>query len=128
MKRIKLPSKFINITNNILLNRSCQVINEHGLTNKIKINDGIDQGETPSPLWWIIFYDPLISSLSKQNKNHSFINTLAYMDDLNLLAKNKTELQTLTNISEEFFLINDIAANPLKTKLIIKTANSITKL
>ena len=44
------------------------------------------------------------------------------MDDLNLLSKNKSDLQTLLNISEEFFLINNITANPLKTKLISKNS------
>ena len=41
------------------------------------------------------------------------------MDDLNLLSKLKTKLQTSFNITTEFFLLNDIKANPLKIKLFV---------
>src|SRR5438477_96757 len=40
------------------------------------------------------------------------------MDDLNLLSTSKTKLQTSLNITTEFFLLNDIKANPSKTKLL----------
>ena len=39
MERIKIPTPFINISLNILQNRSCQTITNHGLTNSINIKE-----------------------------------------------------------------------------------------
>ena len=118
MERLKLPNKFIEISLNILQTRETKIINEHGPSRKIQIKDGIDQGDSISPLWWIIFYDPLISKLEKTTPNKNLKNALAYMDDLNLLANSKPTLQKLTNITTDFFELNDIKANHKKTKLI----------
>ena len=50
MLHLKIPPDFIQITQNILINHSCQVITSHGPTNSIPILDGIPQDETISPL------------------------------------------------------------------------------
>jgi hypothetical protein len=50
MSRLKIPSDFIHLTQNILTNRSCQIITPYGPTNQIPILDNITQGETISPL------------------------------------------------------------------------------
>ena len=125
MKRIKLPDKFNKISTNILQNKETKIINKHNSPNKIQIKSGIDQGDSISPLWWIIFYDPLISKLEKTSSNNNFTNTLAYMDNLNLLANSQNTLQKLLNITTSFFKLNDITANPIKTKLI--TTNKILR-
>jgi exonuclease III len=120
MKRLKIPLDFIEISQNILTNRTCQILTPHGPTNPISIQDGIPQGETISPLWWIIFYDPLLTKLSNQkNKPHNLTNNLAYMDDLNILSTNQQNTQHLLDITSEFLSINNISIHPKKTKLII---------
>ena len=48
--RIKLPEKFINIIENSLKNRLNRVITDVGLTQKYRMENGIDQGEIMSPL------------------------------------------------------------------------------
>ena len=133
MARLKIPPDFIQLTQNILTNRSCQIITPHGTTNPISILDGIPQGETISPLWWTIFYDPLLTKLSKQkNKPYNLTNNLAYMDDLNLISKNHQETQKLLDITSQFLSINNISINSKKTKLITinpiktNTLNTIT--
>ena len=89
MSRLKIPSDFIQIIQNILTNRTCQIITPHGTTNPIPILDGIPQEETISSIWWTIFYDPLLTKLSNQkNKPYNLTNNLAYMDDLNIISKN----------------------------------------
>ena len=90
MKRIQIPEKFIKISSSLLTNRKTQILNEHGPTKTLNIMDGIDQGDSISPIWWIIFYDPLISKLESQITNPNITNALAYMDDLNLLSTSKT--------------------------------------
>ena len=133
MLRLKIPSDFIQITQNILTNHSCQVIIPHRPTDSISILDGIPQGETISPLWWTIFYDPLLNKLSNQkNKPYNLTNNLTFMDNLNLISKNHKEIQKLLNITFQFFSINNISIHPKKTKLITinpnknNTTNTIT--
>ena len=123
MERIKIPKPFIDISLNILQDRSCQTITDHGPTNTINIKEGIDQGEPLSPLWWIIFYDPLISRLTTMSNKKQKSYTMAYIDDLNLISYSKNSIQSLCNTSNEFFSLNDIQANPTKTKLITLNVN-----
>ena len=118
MSRLKIPSDFIHLTQNILTNCSCQVITPYGPTNPIPILDGITQGETISLLWWTIFYDPLLTKLSNQkDKSDNLINNLAFMDDLNLIFKNHYNTQKLLDITFQFLSINNISIHPKKPNL-----------
>src|SRR5215210_1354023 len=98
MARIFIPSQIINILLALNQERNNQVITAHGLTESYPVIGGIDQGDTISPLLWRIYYDPLLSKVSKQHKGYVFtnkpevslhkhnqhsltINTIAYMDD-----------------------------------------------
>ena len=58
MLRLKIPSKIIDLSINLLTNRKLTVNYNNDSTEEITINNGIDQGETLAPLWWTIFYDP----------------------------------------------------------------------
>ena len=124
MSWLKIPPVFIQLTQNILTNWSCHIITPYGPTNSISILDGIPQDETISPLWWTIFYDPLLTKLSNQkNRPYNLANNLAFMDDLNLIAKNHYEIQNLLNITSQFLSINNITIHPKKTKLITINPN-----
>jgi len=93
MERIHLPEKFIMIISFLFNNRTNQVITDHGLSNKYKVQDGIDQGETISPILWRIFYDPLIRRISAEYAGYKIaskqldviqnihVSVMAYMDD-----------------------------------------------
>ena len=50
MKRLKIPAKFISIVENSLKNRTNRVITDFGLIEEYEMKNGIDQGETMSPL------------------------------------------------------------------------------
>jgi hypothetical protein len=120
MSRIKIPKDFLDLTENILTDRSCQIITPYGLTDHIPISQGIPQGETISPLWWVIFYDPLLTKLHQSHdKPYNLINNLAFMDDINLLSPNKNTLQSLLNTTTQFLSFNNISVNSQKIKLII---------
>ena len=125
MSRIKILQDFIDLTEDILINRTCQIITTYGLTDPIPISQGVPQGETISPLWWTIFYDPLLTKLHQSyDKPFNLINNLAYMDDINLLSPDKTTLQSLLNTTTQFLSFNNITVNLQKTKLItINTKN-----
>ena len=61
---ILLP--FINILSNLLFNWYNWVITNLGLTNFYSVKNSIDQRETITPLFWRIYYDPLISHIATQ--------------------------------------------------------------
>ena len=50
LERIQIPFQLCNIIINLLTNRTNRVITNLGLTESYDINNGIDQGETITPL------------------------------------------------------------------------------
>lgn len=81
----------------------------------LPIRRGIFQGDTLSPLWFVLSINPLSSLLNSTNfgfgvkngnKVGAVINHLLFMDDLKLYAANETQLEQLLRIVESF--TNDI--------------------
>src|SRR5690242_8275331 len=66
LSRLALPSSIINILSDLLTDHHNQVITNLGLTFSYPVYNGIDQGETITPLLWRIYYDPLISYIHAQ--------------------------------------------------------------
>ena len=62
--RINMPSKLIEILTNLLDDRHNRVITNLGLTNSYSVKNEIDQGETITPLFWCIYYDPFIHKIA----------------------------------------------------------------
>jgi len=100
LQRLALPHSIINAIINILHDRQNQVITNLRLTPSYPVHNGIDQGETITPLLWRIYYDPLISHIhdnfkgytiqvswltnlkhQTHNKLSSHCSVLAYIDD-----------------------------------------------
>src|SRR5205807_8145769 len=100
---------------NLLSDRSNRVITNFGLTESYDVNNGIDQGETITPLLWRIYYDPLINKIStshqgytmsaicknsiltnKHNKLTTSSSVLAYMDDTLWITNSKPNLELIT--------------------------------
>src|ERR1043165_3863333 len=52
LQRLNMPYQLVNILTNLLHNRTNQIITNLGLTPSYNIQDGIDQGETITPLLW----------------------------------------------------------------------------
>ena len=72
LNRIKLSKKIVKLIIYLFKDRKFKVITENGLTNTITAKDGIDQGETISPLLWRIFYDSLLYKI-QNNKDYRYI-------------------------------------------------------
>jgi hypothetical protein len=110
-----------------------------GLTEPIKAEDGIDQGETISPLLWRIFYDPLLCKIQEdprlgykmkctwrpnlQTSEETTIQlrkaTIAFMDDTTWIANSKENLQKTLDEAREFYRANDSQINNSKSVLIV---------
>jgi hypothetical protein len=51
---------------NSLENRKNKILTNLGDTREYIMKNGIDQGETISPLLWIIYYNPLFERIKKK--------------------------------------------------------------
>jgi len=76
---------------------------------RIKINRGLFQGDSVSPIHFIISLIPLSILLNKHDIGYSLergggpkVSHRLYMDDLKLYAESEDEMQTLVNTTAEF--------------------------
>src|SRR5437016_1706061 len=67
MLRLKIPSRFVDLTIDLISNRFNTIITAFGNTVPYKVQIGIDQDEVISPLLWVIYIDPLLTILNKIN-------------------------------------------------------------
>ena len=70
LQRLALPNSITNAITNLLTDRHNQVITNLGLTPSYPVLNGIDQGETITPLLWKIYYDPLITYIYNNFKGY----------------------------------------------------------
>ena len=133
---LSLPQPIINILTDLLNNHQNEVITNFGLTDSYQVQNGIDQGETITPLLWRIYYDPLIThihstfpgysistswSTNLKNSTTSNLETncsvLAYMDDTLWIASSQEELANILLTAESFYNMANIKVNPTKSIL-----------
>jgi len=129
LQRIKIPPSITKLIIYLLSHRTNRVITDLGFTEPYPVQDGIDQGETFSPLLWKIYYDPLISTIQRRYTGYACtiptstpkeINTsiMAYMDDSLWVAPNKEVLTDILTTATSFYKLNNIRVNPEKSFLI----------
>jgi hypothetical protein len=145
LSRICLPNKAIDLIISLFQDREFKVIIDEGLTDSVIAGDGIDQGETISPLLWRIFYDPLLCKIQgnqtfgykmrcswkpnmleegeQQIENRTA--AITYMDDTTWIASSKQNLQEILNEAREFYQANDSQIN--STKSVLLNINSAEK-
>ena len=138
MKRIHIPAGIIQIINNLFHKRQFKIITHIGLTNQITARDGIDQGETISPLLWRIFYDPLLCKI-QENRSYGYTMqvkwkpnmknseqrelsirhaAVAFMDDTTWIARSKEDMENILEDARFFYKANDSQINTQKSILI----------
>ncbi|KAG9301043.1 hypothetical protein G9A89_015779 [Geosiphon pyriformis] len=87
---------------------------DFGLTSSYHVYDGLDQEEVFSPLFWRIFYDPLLCKVKRQESVSgltSFFAAGTFMDDTIWVSNSQVVTQHILNVASEFFKINDISIN-----------------
>ncbi|EXX58057.1 hypothetical protein RirG_201400 [Rhizophagus irregularis DAOM 197198w] len=132
--RVSIRSGFIRFLSGYRLVHSKPKFIEtlHGLTPPYRVRIGIDQGEVISPLLWIIYLDPLLTTLRNEKKapyclvsplapctvsSNSCspdvleINNLVFMDDSTLISSSKEGMEHMLSITEEFYCLNNTSAN-----------------
>src|ERR1041385_2483336 len=75
MARLKIPSIFINLTLELFTNRYNTIITAFSPTKPYQVQIGIDQGESLSPLLWVIYLDPLLTVLNRENTSPYLLNS-----------------------------------------------------
>src|SRR6185295_1757469 len=134
---LSLPLSIINILSDLLTDHHNQVITNLGITPFYSVHNGIEQGETITPLLWRIYYDLLISyiyakvpgyilqstwttnlKLQTSNSLQKQCSVLAYMDDTLWVASSQTELSHILSIAESFYAMANIQVNPTKSILV----------
>ncbi|RHZ60928.1 hypothetical protein Glove_350g64 [Diversispora epigaea] len=96
------------------------LLTSYGNTLAYNVEDGIDQGDIISSLFWQIFYNPL-KKLTVQ------VSVAAYIDDTNWITPNKQNMEEILTIVNEFYQMNNITINKSKLYLIAINANPQTK-
>ena len=140
LRRLGLPERFIQWILDLFQGRHMRVITAFGLTDPFSAADGIDQGDSISPLIWRIFYDPLLVALQQdQNRGYHMsvewpldiqqpsgwktlevtIPVLAFMDDTCLMDRSRTRLQDSVDLANQFYHIHDIFINGDKCELVV---------
>ena len=135
----------INILTNLLTNCQNHVISNFGLTNFYSVKNGIDKEETITPLFWRIYYDPLIHKIASKFFGYSLsaswktnlhspqtqtlktsVSVLAYMDDTLWISQSKEELDLITKTATSFYQMANIQIN--LTKSILATNSATTSM
>src|ERR1043165_4883787 len=137
IKRICIPTEFNILLRNSLEGRSNKILTTLGDTNNYIMKNGINQGETISPLLWIIYYNPLFERIKKENVGAGYtmvfnptkmynsihlkeeIFHIAYMDDTTWLAPNKEAMSRSLKIADSFNSYTGIQVNTKKADLIV---------
>jgi len=145
LQRLKIPHSFITFITNIFTNRKNSIFTDVGTTDPYNVIIGIDQGEVISPLLWCIYYDPLLKEIEsrglgyrlshtyRQNLYDSTCTTIekhntvsAYMDDTTWISERQNNLETILEIADDFYTLNNIKVNKAKSELIVNIPNGDT--
>lgn len=107
---LNFDKNFVRMIDELNALTTADVITEYGNTERFDIERGLRQGCPLSPILFCIFIEPFIRWVeSEKGMGYTFHNNkelritiLAYMDDIVLIAKSKTEMDNLIKMLEEF--------------------------
>ncbi|GBC53526.2 hypothetical protein RIR_jg19251.t1 [Rhizophagus irregularis DAOM 181602=DAOM 197198] len=132
--RLHIPSLLIKFIINLFTRRNNKIIIHYGDTSKYRVRIGIDQGEIISPLLWVIYLDPLLTTLNRETCDPFILKSSAlldyspieyeqynlpvshitFMDDSTLIASSKRGIEDRLSITAEFYTLNNTQANSAK--------------
>ncbi|GBC50785.2 RNA-directed DNA polymerase from mobile element jockey-like [Rhizophagus irregularis DAOM 181602=DAOM 197198] len=132
--RLHIPSLLIKFIINLFTRRNNKIITHYGDTSGYRVRIGIDQGEIISPLLWVIYLDPLLTTLNREacdpfilkssalldyspteyEQHNLLVSHITFMDDSTLIASSKRGIEDRLSITAEFYTLNNTQANSAK--------------
>jgi ribonuclease HI len=107
---------FRKLVSNINKGGSADIITDYGTTESFPIEAGVRQGDSISPILFIIFMNPLLESLNEAAAQSGSGNAVtAYCDDVVLTADSKQLMEAMWKQVCEFAQYNNLAINPEKS-------------
>jgi hypothetical protein len=99
---LKVPNNVKVLIKNSMQKWNTRLESNGAVLGKVNVNRGIFQGDSLSPLLFVMSLIPLSLMLRRIKSGYNFknktkINHLLYMDDLKIYAKNRVELESLIN-------------------------------
>ena len=99
MDALRVPSHFSNICKEIYANSTQRVRSAEGLTEEIKLAQGIKQGCPLSPLLFNLVLEGVLPHVDQMNGGYEFgdgtrLQILAYADDICVIGKSKEEINS----------------------------------
>ena len=118
----KVPKTMIDMIMNLYKDNKANIYTPHGITeNSIRIENGVKQGDTLSPLLFILFINPLLTKLRKSKLGYKFgekeritVPNVTYSDDNTLMTSSEEEMNSMTEIVIDFCKQTGIRLNPTK--------------
>ncbi|GET54559.1 RNA-directed DNA polymerase from mobile element jockey-like [Rhizophagus irregularis DAOM 181602=DAOM 197198] len=119
---------------NLFTRRNNKIITHHGDTPGYRVRIGIDQGEIISLLLWVIYLDPLLTTLNREAcdpfilkssalldyspveyEQHNLpVSHITFIDDSTLIASFKRGIEDRLSITAEFYTLNNTQVNSAK--------------
>ena len=117
----KIPESIVNLIFNIH-NKSKSFISLNiGDTEEFNLNRGIRQGDGIAPLLFILFINPLIEIINKQegynfnNNTNLNISSLAFADDISLISNTRNKIENLFKLVQEYSIYYGIEISEEKS-------------
>ena len=123
MYKYNIKGPFLNILKDMYASLSCCVKTQSGLGASFETKIGVKQGCILSPTLFSIYLNDLNSffdnSCDPVTVDNTYVSSLLYADDIVLISKTATGLQSAMNKLGDFCLSWNLSVNISKTKVII---------
>ena len=104
-------------------NQSVNVKWDNQRTTSFSVSNGVKQGGVLSPILFAVYLDELLLRLKATGLGchigHVYLGSVAYADDVIILAPTKLALDKMLTVAKNFSNEFDINFNPNKSKLVV---------
>jgi hypothetical protein len=123
----KIPPIIIRLLLNMYVNHTTHVAWNGIFSERFSVRNGVKQGGILSPVLFCIYFDGLLSELSKAGigcfMGSFFVGALAYADDLVLLAPTPHAMRLMLSICDKYASNYEVLFNAKKSKCLIISPN-----
>lgn len=125
LSNLGMSSKIIKIIASLYINANMAVKTPEGLSENCKINQGLLQGETLSPILFALFIADIEQFLIGRGVRGVSLNhlveaiLLAFADDMVFLSDSYIQLKSIVKHLQDYFTLNELDLNVQKTNIVL---------